>query len=636
MSRSPVGKISPDKGRYIFDGGFNSKFEKSLIEDNESPDCLNVSFSNRKVSTRDGFAKVNTTTVGPSFVCDGLYVRHTNTGGQTMVMFAGGSAWALTGTSTFSTIASAQSVFTAGVRVAGAEYQQHLFVGNGFIIPYKYNGTDWTRHGVYPPTTTMTVATGAAGTPSGDYQYKLTFRNSQAVESDVGPVTATHTAASTRIEVSAIPVGAQSFGVATRRLYRKSAAGANFQLVTTLNDNTTTTYSDNIADSALGANAPTDKGVPPLYGVIVFHRDRLFTNDPANPNFTVYSDLTEPYTFGAANFVRFGDNTDNIVRALAVDGENLVVFGDKTAEIIYMPDTDDTTWLKIKTKSDYGCMSPFGIVKYGNGLLFPAVQSDKFVGFAHLVGDALEPSVTLLTVTAAGADLLSDKIEPDMFTVLEGDLDEISGFIFKNKAHFALPYDTTATENNRVYVFDFSISNLDKNTPYSWAPWTGLFPTQFVEYNGSLYYGDGRAQGQLWKQQAGVYADGTTAINSYFWTKEFGGGDGDWNYHKDFRMANLLIDLPGDYFMNFTAKVDSDLGSGNTSTIDLDPGGSLWGTMIWGTDPWGGGTSQKEVTMDLGTLNGKRIQFKFDNQNTINQKFGVHAMTFLANLKGFR
>ncbi len=633
-------EISPPKGRYLLDGGLNTKFEKTIIADNESPSCLNVVFSNGAAGTRDGFLKLNTSSVGPSFVCDGLYVRHTNSGNQTMVMFAGGSAWALTGNSTFTTIASAQSVFTAGVRVATAEYQQHMFVGNGGVIPYKYNGTDWTRHGVYPPTTTSTVATSSAGVLTGDYQWKVVYVNSQSVLSDVGPVTATHTAASTRALITSIPVAPQSFGVSARRLYRKNPAASTFKLVTTISDNTTTQYEDNIADASLGSDAPSDNGVPPMYGVILYHRDRIFCNDPANPNLVTYSDLAEPYTFGATNFRRFGDNTDDIVRALAKDGENVAVFGDKSIEIIYMPDTDDANWISLGVKAPYGCKSPFGIVKCTidgvNGLVFPAVQSDKFVGFGFLVGNTVAPSATLLTVSTAGADLVSDKIEPDMFTVKEADLGEISGYVFKNKALFALPYDTSATENNRIYVLDFSISNLSKNTPYSWAPWNGIYPAQFVEYAGDFYFGDGRALGQVWKQTTGTYRDDTAAIDSYIWTKEFGGNLGDFNYHKDFRYANVLVDMAGDYNMNLTARTDSDLGSGNSQAIDLDPGGSLWGSMDWGLDDWGGGTAQKEVRVDLGTLSGKRIQFKFDNQNTINQRFRVHGLNFLSNVKGFR
>lgn len=627
-------ELSPPKGRYLFDGGLNTKFSKTLIENNESPDCLNVEFSNGSVGTRNGYAKLNTSAIG-SFICDGLYVRHENDGGSTMIAFAGGSAWTLGGT-TFTTIASAQSVFTAGIRVCAAEYQNHIFVGNGGVIPYKYNGTDWTRHGVYPPTTTHSVSTGAAGALTGDYQHKVTYVNTQSVESDVGPVNATHTAAATRISMTSLPIAPQSFGVAARRIYRTVAGGTTFKLVTTINDNTTTTYEDNTTDASLGATAPTDHGVPPKYSTIVYHRDRMFCNDPANPNFVNYSDLQEPYTFGALNIRRFGDNTANIVRALAVDGENVVVFGDDAIEIIYMPDTDDANWLNIKVKSDFGCKSPFGIVRYDNGLLFPATQNGKFIGFAHLKGDALSPSVTFLTVSAAGSYMLSDKIEPDMLDVKSSDAGEISGIVFENRALFAVPSIISSTENDKVFVFDFGISNLSKKTPYSWAPWTGIYPAQFADYGGTLYYGDGRSNGFVFYENSGVYTDNGAAIDSYFWTKEFGGNDGDFTNYKDFRYANILVDLAGSYQMNVTARVDSDTSSGNTTSISLDPGGSLWGSMQWGTDDWGGGYDQSEVRVDLGTLSGKRIQFKFDNQETVNQRFRVHGLNFLSNIKGYR
>ena len=629
-------EISPAKGRYFFDGGLNTKFQRSIIADNESPSCQNVVFTNGKVATRNGFKLLNTTPVATAAI-DGLYVRHSNSGAKTMIAFCNGSAWALGGTSTFTTIASAQSVFTAGIRVGAAEYQNHLFVGNGGVIPYKWNGTDWTRHGVYPATTTMAVVTGAGGNPNGAYTYKMTYVNTQSVESDVGPITATLTVVSSKVEISTIPVAPQSFGVSSRRIYRTVTSGSVYKLLTTIADNTTTTYSDDIADSSLGATAPSDHGVPPKYSTIVYHRDRLFCNDPANPNFVNYSNLQEPYTFGALNIRRFGDNTADIVRALAVDGENVVIFGDSSIEIIYMPDTTDSNWLNIRVKADFGCKSPYGIVRYDNGLLFPAMQNNQFIGFAHLTGDAVAPSATFLTISTAGSSLLSDKIEPNMTAIKDSDVGNISGMVYENKAYFSMPATSASTENDVVYVFDFTISDLSKKTPYSWVPWTGLRPSQLVEYNGLIYYGDSRANGSIYYENVGVYSDvSTTAIDSYYWTKEFGGNEGDFSYTKDFRTANILVDLAGDYFMNVSARVDSDSGSGNVQTINLDPGGTLWGTMVWGTSTWGGGNLQSLERLDLGTLSGNRIQFKFDNQNTAGQKFGVHSLNFLANIKGYR
>jgi hypothetical protein len=191
--------VYPGKGRVTFDGGMNSKFTRDVIGDNESPDCKNVRFGNGSVETRGGSARVNTAPIG-SFVGDSLYVRHVDTGSETMVAFAGGTAWYLQGTS-FITIPSAQSLFTAGTRFGAAEYENNLFVGNGGTIPYKYNG-DFTRHGIYPPTSTSTVASQATGVLTGDYRYKIVNLNSGLVESDVGPGTATFTAASATLRVS--------------------------------------------------------------------------------------------------------------------------------------------------------------------------------------------------------------------------------------------------------------------------------------------------------------------------------------------------------------------------------------------------------------------------------------------------
>jgi hypothetical protein len=170
--------VYPPKGRALLDGGLNTKFERSIIADNESPECLNVVFSGGEVETRMGSTKLNTAAIG-TFVIDGLYTRRDNTTAETMVAFAGGSMWQLAGTS-FTTVASAQSVFSAGVRVGTTQYENHMFIGNGTVTPYKYNGAHFTRHGVPRAVSsgmTGTVsATGGSGL-SGTYLYKVAYVN---------------------------------------------------------------------------------------------------------------------------------------------------------------------------------------------------------------------------------------------------------------------------------------------------------------------------------------------------------------------------------------------------------------------------------------------------------------------------
>jgi hypothetical protein len=636
MAVGPFTKIYPTTGQGIvtLDGGLNTNFPRSVIADNESPDCLNVIFEDGTVATREGTSLLNTAAIG-SFAGDGLYVRHDNSGAETMIAFAGGTAWDLQGTS-FITIGSGQSVFTAGARVGASEYENYIFCGNGGIIPYKYNGTDWTRHGVYPATVTMTAATNSNGTLTGDYQYKLTYVNSSLVESDVGPVTATYTASSEEVAITSIPVAAQSFGISTRKLYRTEAGGSTFKLLATINDNTTSSYTDNISDSALGADAPADQGVPPQYQLIESMQDRLFVDDPANPNLVWYSELANGFVFKSTNFLRIGDESGKLVKGIKSYNNGLLVSTNNGMEFVYMPDTTPGNWIKVILRVPFGSISPFALQPFQDRLIFPAMQNGKFVGFGSILGTSIEPDATFLTVLTAGSELISQKIENEMFLIEAGQEKFISSIAFKNRVYFTVTYTDSATNNDRVYVLNYNIDNLSKVQKYSWSQWTGITPEQFTVYNGELYYIDAIASGQVYKMNDGTYNDDSSAINSYFYTKEFSGFKGDENFMKDHRFLNMLVENSGSWDMDILVRTDSDKGDGDKYVVNLNPNSNLWGTLVFGRDDWGGGVDEKDVKLFLGSLRGKRIQFKFTNQNTADQKFKVHWLKHAYNLKGYR
>lgn len=628
--------VYPPSGKLTFDGGLSTKFERSIIPDNESPDCYNVVFTNGAVATRAGSTKLNTTAVG-SFVGDGIYTRRDNTGAETMVVFAGGTAWALTGTSTFATIASAQSVFTAGVRVATAQYENHMFIGNGYVTPYKYNGAHFTRHGV--PRASVSGFTGAVsatgGTfPSASFFYKVSFVNSQVVQGDVSTATtAFAVAANGSVELTGIPIAPTSHGVNSRRLYRASGTGGTYELIQTIANNTTTTFSDTYYPATTAA--PADQGEPPVYSVICFFQNRLFVNDAANPNYVWYSEANEPYTFKATSFRPIGDGSFDLVKGLFVYGSGIMVQCERGHVLIHMPSTDPTDWVDIKIRSQYGSKSHFATFLYNNRAMVAAMENDKFAGFAAISGTSIDPSATILDATVAGGDLASDRIEPNMFSVDETYVGNISSLVFKNKAYITLT-ESGSTTNGRIWIFDFSVSNLKKNQTASWAPLSGLNAAQFTVYGGSLYYVSSTASGFVYKLEATAYTDVSTAIDSYFWTKEFSGLPGHENHDKDFRWANFLVEKAGAYPMQFFWRTDSDLGGGQTKQIDLTPGGEVWNTKNWGEFNWDAGRGQEDVRVPLGPARGKRIQFKFSNLNTIAQRFKVHWMTFTYNLKGRR
>lgn len=632
---------SPFRVKYpiqAFDGGLNSKYEPSIIGENESSDCLNVVYDDLgAVQTRDGSTQLNTTAVG-SFAGDGLFTCRFQNETQTMVGFWNGTGYALTGASTFTTIGSAQSIWTAGTRVDMAMLQNIAFFGQG-KQPYKYNGTEWTRHGIAQPNSGPTVTTAAAGNvPAGDVNYKISYVNSYSVEGDVSAQTTTLTVAASAVAtLTSLPLAPTSFGVAARRIYRKDAnTGGIFKRVTEIADNTTTTYVDNTASTALGASAPVDAGEPPEWKYVVAHKDRLFVVDPTEPSTVYYSNLDNPFVFEAENFEPFNDGDGQIIRGLSIQGDSLVVHKDLVPWLLYMPSTDDAEWVKIKSNAKAGAVSHFAISDYENGLQMYLGRNapDKVTGFYALAGLATLPDNQRLDVAVVQSDSKSNSIEPDVFAFNTSNAHKACSIQYNNKLYFSVPY-SASTINSRIYQFDYARRAEDRTTG-SWVPFTGISAAAFTTYNGRLYAQDANATGIVHRLEAGVYSDNGTAINSYNWTKEFEGVEGHEDYQKDFRYGVFVVETLGDWNMGFTYKTDSDRGSGNTQLINLNPGGSLWGSMIWGVDLWGGGVTRKQVTVYFATASGKKIQFKFDNQNTAGRAFKVLRGTIYYNLRGQR
>ena len=103
--------------------------------------------------------------------------------------------------------------------------------------------------------TAPTAAVGAATGLTGVYSYVVTYVTAVG-ETEAGVVSANVTVANQKINVSGIPTSFMH-SVTSRNLYRTAAGGAVYKLVTTIADNTTTTYTDSIADVALGVSPPT-------------------------------------------------------------------------------------------------------------------------------------------------------------------------------------------------------------------------------------------------------------------------------------------------------------------------------------------------------------------------------------------
>lgn len=98
---------------------------------------------------------------------------------------------------------------------------------------------------------------GAGNVDNGAHNYRVTYVNPAGETTYSTGVTATVTDKTTNGQVSltAIPVSTSST-VTARNIYRTAVGSSTYQFLATISDNTTTTYTDNIADSSLTTTAP--------------------------------------------------------------------------------------------------------------------------------------------------------------------------------------------------------------------------------------------------------------------------------------------------------------------------------------------------------------------------------------------
>jgi hypothetical protein len=151
--------------------------------------------------------------------------------------------------------------------------------GNATTIEVTDPNTTWVVR--LKGATGLAVALAGAGAGSvtnGSHVYTVRFYDASGRESApsaTASVTVVNNAADGKVSVSGIPVGPAGHTVG-RKIYRTTAGSTTaFKLLTTIADNTTTTYTDNTADGSLGATMATQSyffggtDTPPANAVLI-------------------------------------------------------------------------------------------------------------------------------------------------------------------------------------------------------------------------------------------------------------------------------------------------------------------------------------------------------------------------------
>lgn len=209
-------------------------------------------------------------------------------------------------------------VFTSRTTISSATYGKWIFITNGVDKPVQIDTSlNLLYWGITAPTTAPTAIAGAAGNLTGTFIYTVTFANAdeesgqafnpttQLLE-DSTPITVT----AQSINLLAVPVSSEP-GVTKRNIYRQGGGNGTWNYVGTINDNTTTTYTDNLAVGDEGQVLVVHRDPALPFKVIVEHNNAIFGfNPPGQPALVYYSNFNEPWAFSVSyQVLPVGDNS---------------------------------------------------------------------------------------------------------------------------------------------------------------------------------------------------------------------------------------------------------------------------------------------------------------------------------------
>lgn len=389
-----------------------------------------------------------------------------------------------------------------GNRVRFADYRPKDYCivcdGGRPLIVYKDGSGDvQVRNcGVDPPSSAPTLADGGAGSLTGTYLGKVTYVNDDGAESN--PSSASGSLSITSKQISwTIPTGPT--GTAKRRLYRTKAGGAAYYYVTEIADNTTTTYTDTTADSALGdASHPAmsdTNHVPPDSKIVFEFQNYIFYVPTADESQLWYSKVGEPEqvpnSSTSKNYkampgtINGGNSTYN---ALVIHGDDFVnpIIATSTGFIFDSSPTVDTTIVRHIDKA--GALSHESMAMCVDPDLRQIMVFPTRTGVRFLLPGLQENSLESVPLSRNIQPYYDQAINRGNMAAVFFDNRYILSFCWQE------PGAATATENNVIFAYDFRSKQ-----------WTGpwmIGASCFAIAGNELYCGDAAA-GKIFKMFTG-------------------------------------------------------------------------------------------------------------------------------------
>ena len=615
-----------------FGGGLNTRDLDTIIRDNELSDVSNFNFDKRgALKVRPGFTKFGNTALGAFAIKSvGGYYKV----GEDMEVIATGSTIISKVTSTSKT--DIKTGLTGDSLIFDLhQYMNHYYMANGTDAVQVYDGTLDVWDIGYPiPTSNCSAAKDdatAGGLEAKVYKYKITYYYNDGESNCCTDVTSITPTVSKSVALTAIPIGGER--VTQRKIYRTTGDGSTYKLLTTLNNNTATTYTDSIADSGLGADMDTDNDIPPVFKYVVNHKGRLW-GICANSSRVYYSKALHPESFPPLYYWDAGADDGTIGTGLIINLGMLVIFKNYSTWIISgdLPTGTSADMELINANPKVGCVSFKTMAHAGNDLIF--LSPNLGVQRLH--------RVILATTETMDVEALSDKIDTTIGGLADGYLQYACAEVFDHKYHLFVPDGVSQTSNNVALVLDLRGLDPTDESTIRWTKYKNMnFASCMLIYdtNGDrLLCGINTATGYIYDFGVGTTDDGVL-IDAYAITKNHEMGD----FARSKTLRNIVSYGRASEDWSFSIRLFiNSRGTISQTVYDFSAEAFiqgedvLWDTFLFGKFMWDSNPGYTNVVVDfmkphLLTQNGVNlIKAKIESVSA-NQEFALYGIT----LSGF-
>jgi len=257
-----------------------------------------------------------------------------------------------------------------------AQFGSDLYITNGKVQPYKYDGSSLSTTGLtQSPTPTATDAA-VTGNLKGHYRYKLVSLVNDTRQN--GSVTSSALTVIDK-QISLSWTADANTDVTGYEIYRTTGTGETFYYLTTIGSRVTVAYTDNTADTTLLENRVLEEhgDAPPVAYFCEPHKQRMWwLRSDTYPTRGYWSDPGIPDSVYLEDYIEFSDSEtigDVITGALGNYEGNLVVFTEKTLWTISGTGAiigDITDWTKTRTNCSTGAVSHRTVIRIPAGSKF--------------------------------------------------------------------------------------------------------------------------------------------------------------------------------------------------------------------------------------------------------------------------